>query len=88
MAEELLSIHDVARLSRLSEKTVRRAIARAELRAHKLCNRVRVRREDYEAWIEQARYQSKVPSGTVPVVPGRTARGSLAVLRGIEVEAN
>jgi excisionase family DNA binding protein len=45
-----LTVPEVALASGLSEKTVRRAIARGELRAMKLCNRMRITRDDMDAW--------------------------------------
>ncbi len=48
----LLSPEDVARRCGLSRKAVYRAIERGELRASRLCSRLRVRAEDVEAWIE------------------------------------
>jgi len=48
----LLSPEDVAHRCGLSRKAVYRAIERGELRASRLCSRLRVRAEDVEAWIE------------------------------------
>lgn len=42
LVAKLLTIADVAKLSGLSDKSVRRAIERGDLRALKLCNRVRI----------------------------------------------
>jgi len=49
---QLLSPEDVARQCGLSRKAVYRAIERGELRASRLCSRLRLRAEDVEAWIE------------------------------------
>jgi excisionase family DNA binding protein len=47
----LLSPEDVARVCGLSRRAVYRAIARGELRAARLCHRLRVRPEELERWI-------------------------------------
>jgi excisionase family DNA binding protein len=47
----LLSPEDVARQCSLSRRAVYRAIERGELRASRLCSRLRVRPEDVDAWI-------------------------------------
>ncbi len=46
----LLAIPEVARASGLSDTSIRRAIERGDLRAMKICNRIRIAREDMEAW--------------------------------------
>ena len=52
---QFLSPRQIADLTGLHVVVVRRAIDRGELRAHKLCSRLRIRREDFEAWVEQSR---------------------------------
>ena len=49
----LLTIPEVHEMCALSEKTIRRAIERGELRAMKLCNRMRIAPEDLVAWQHQ-----------------------------------
>lgn len=49
--ERLLSPEDVARACGLSRRAVYRAIARGELRAARLCNRLRVQPVELERWI-------------------------------------
>lgn len=49
--ERLLSPEDVARACGLSRRAVYRAIARGELRAARLCNRLRVQPAELERWI-------------------------------------
>jgi excisionase family DNA binding protein len=74
--ERLLSPEDVARVCGLSRRAVYRAIARGELRAARLCNRLRVQPGELERWIgertliaepparpERSRGSSKVPGG-------------------------
>lgn len=62
----LLSIPQVAELSGLSEKSVRRAIKRGELRAMKLCNRMRIAREDMEAWHDSSVVLRSAPQQVWP----------------------
>jgi excisionase family DNA binding protein len=86
VAEELLTVEEVARLAKLSAKTVWREIGRGNLRAHKLSGRWRIRTEDCQGWIDRAAYApGKVDSR--PHVPPSPSCGSLAALRRIESEA-
>jgi excisionase family DNA binding protein len=78
--ERLLSPEDVARACGLSRRAVYRAIARGELRAARLCHRLRVHPAELERWIaEETR-------GADPSTPRRSqrrateVRGSLRVL--------
>jgi excisionase family DNA binding protein len=50
--ERLLSPEEVARACGLSRRAVYRAIARGELPAARLCNRLRIRPAELEKWIE------------------------------------
>jgi excisionase family DNA binding protein len=50
--ERLLSPEEVARACGLSRRAVYRAIARGELLAARLCNRLRIRPAELEKWIE------------------------------------
>ena len=49
--ERLLSPEDVARVCGLSRRAVYRAIARGELRAARLCHRLRIHSAELERWI-------------------------------------
>jgi len=49
----LLSPQQVSELSGLHEEVVRRAIRAGELRASKLRGKLRVRLEDFDAWVDQ-----------------------------------
>jgi excisionase family DNA binding protein len=74
---ELLSPEQVAGICGLSRRAVYRAIARGELAAARLCNRLRIRPDDLDRWISQS-----IPSATeaLPRVFPHTApppRGSL-----------
>jgi len=51
MTRPLLSPEEVARYCGLSRRAVYRAIERGELRASRLCSRLRIRSEDLDAWI-------------------------------------
>jgi excisionase family DNA binding protein len=52
--DELLTVRDVALLCKLHEVTVRRHISQGRLKAVRLGTRVRVRKEDLDAYIEPA----------------------------------
>jgi excisionase family DNA binding protein len=52
MTQHLLAPDDVAHHCGLSRKAVYRAIERGELRAFRLCSRLRIRPEDVTAWLE------------------------------------
>lgn len=52
MTHHLLAPEDVAHQCGLSRKAVYRAIERGELRAFRLCSRLRIRPEDVSAWLE------------------------------------
>src|SRR5207247_1616698 len=52
-AEALLSPEQVARRCGLSRRAVYRAIERGELRASRLCSRIRIRAADVEAWVDE-----------------------------------
>jgi excisionase family DNA binding protein len=78
--KRLLSPEDVACACGLSRRAVYRAIARGELRAARLCHRLRVQPAELERWIaEETR-------GADPPTPRRSrhrtaeVRGSLRVL--------
>jgi excisionase family DNA binding protein len=53
--KRLLSPQQVADLTGLNVEVLRRAIRCGELRASKLCSRLRVHYDDYEAWLERNR---------------------------------
>jgi excisionase family DNA binding protein len=82
----MLTVDEVARLSKLSSKTVWREIGRGNLRAHKLSGRWRIRTEDCQAWIDRAAYAPEQVDARSDV-PATPSCGSLAALRRIESEA-
>ena len=51
--DALLSPEEVARRCGLSRRAVYRAIDRGELRASRLCSRIRIRAADVDAWVEE-----------------------------------
>ena len=82
----MLTVKEVAQRSRFSEKTVRKAMARGELRASKLCGQWRILVEDFDEWIEGGTHVPRsVP--LVPAAPVPPVQGSRAALRQIESEA-
>lgn len=78
--EQLLSPEDVARACGLSRRAVYRAIARGELRAARLCHRLRVHPMELERWIAE-----ETPSTAPPVL--RPARRSVPPARGGSLRA-
>jgi excisionase family DNA binding protein len=76
---EFKSPKEVAGLCGLSPRAIYRAISRGELRATRLCGRLRCRMADVEEWIERNRVKP-VPILKRPPSDGREAiaeRGSL-----------
>jgi excisionase family DNA binding protein len=79
-APRLLSPEDVARACGLSRRAVYRAIARGELRAARLCNRLRIDPAELERWIAVHTLAPPAPRPT-PARPARAAAfGSLRAM--------
>lgn len=79
--EALLSPEEVARACGLSRRAVYRAIARGELPAARLCNRLRVQPAELERWISERMVPAPgTPAriATRPVAPPE--RGSLRAM--------
>jgi excisionase family DNA binding protein len=57
----LLAPDDVAAICGLSRKAVYRAIERGELRASRLCSRLRITPEDVDRWIEASQVEAVAP---------------------------
>jgi excisionase family DNA binding protein len=74
--EQLLSPEDVARACGLSRRAIYRAIARGELRAVRLCHRLRVHPAELERWIAEETCSAEPP------VPIRSRGSTGAVRRG------
>lgn len=60
----LLTPEDVADVCALSRRAVYRAIERGELRASRLCSRIRIRPADVEAWVEKNEIAATTASPT------------------------
>lgn len=69
--ERLLSPEDVARACGLSRRAVYRAIARGELRAARLCHRLRVHPAELERWIAE---ETQAANPTAPMRSGGRTR--------------
>ena len=82
----LLSPEEVARACGLSRRAVYRAIARGELRAARLCNRLRVQPDELERWIGERTVAPEALASTRPRLSADAApSGSLrALLDGSE----
>jgi excisionase family DNA binding protein len=61
-ANDALTVADVARELRLSEKTVRRAIRSGDLVAHKVCAHWRIFRRDVQEWVAAGRNVTHLPA--------------------------
>jgi len=84
----LLSPEEVARACGLSRRAVYRAIARGELQAARLCNRLRVQPTELERWIGEQTVAPEASTPTRPRMSAETARpGSLRALLGGTEEA-
>ena len=71
----LLTPEDVAGVCALSRRAVYRAIERGELRASRLCSRIRIRPADVEAWVEKNEIAAMTASPTPRPAPLRSAEG-------------
>jgi len=82
-SDRLLSPEEVARACGLSRRAVYRAIARGELQAARLCNRLRVRPDELERWIGERTVapETAAPASSRPP-RGASSRGSLRALLG------
>jgi len=69
----LLSPTDVAAMCGLSRRAVYDAIKRGELRAFKLCSRLRISTADVDAWLAA----SLVPVTSLPAMPPRSTPRSI-----------
>lgn len=53
MARRLYTPNEVAEISGFHRQVIYRAIRRGELRAFRICKRIRIKEEDLEEWIER-----------------------------------
>jgi len=63
MTDEVLTIKEVAVLLKLASKTVYSMAQRGELPAFKVRGQWRIRRADFEAWMEQQSQRTRVAEG-------------------------
>jgi excisionase family DNA binding protein len=82
VSQRYVTPREVAGRLLISERAVRNAIGRGELRAVKVCRRVRILEEDFEAWVAAARIEPAVRPVSAPCMsaPGTGLRG---VVRGL-----
>lgn len=79
--QRLLSPEEIAHLCGLSRRAVYRAIARGELRAARLCHRLRVQPAELERWIGEQTLSPVSPLSRRTRRPTQNAqRGSLRVM--------
>jgi len=71
----MLTVREVADALGFKEDAIRRAIRRGELRAAKICGRLRIAPRDVEAWLEAAQVAAAPPAslGQRPAVAPATA---------------
>jgi excisionase family DNA binding protein len=62
----LLAPDEVAAICGLSRKAVYRAIERGELRASRLCSRLRITPEDLDDWIDASQVEPTAPPAPPP----------------------
>ena len=61
--DEFLTVAEIAALLKVNQMTVRSWIARGELPAHRLGRRVRIRRSDFDSFLERTRIEPTQPDG-------------------------
>jgi excisionase family DNA binding protein len=69
---------EAATLAGLSTRAIYRAIARGELRAVRLCSRLRIPRDEFDTWVARAAVRVERRAVEVRAVPA--ARGSFRTL--------
>lgn len=79
--QRLLAPDEVARLCGLSRKAVYRAIERGELRASRLCSRLRIRPDDVDEWIEANRLERSTLGPRVHRTPAAAQNGLRRLLQ-------
>jgi excisionase family DNA binding protein len=71
---------EAAGLTGLSTRAIYRAIERGELRATRLCSRLRIPRAAFDEWVERCVVCVPDPATTYPRVPPPPAAGSFRAL--------
>jgi excisionase family DNA binding protein len=66
----LLTVRDVADVTGLSDRAIYHAVARGELRALRVCSRIRIPQEWFDEWLERAVVEPE-PAFVMPPVPLR-----------------
>lgn len=81
----LLRPTEAAAEAGLSTRAIYRAIQRGELRAVRLCSRLRIPREDFDEWIARSEVCVEgTPTIGTRLVPAAATRGSFRRLLGDE----
>ncbi len=75
-----LRVSEAAALAGLSTRAIYRAIERGELRAARLCSRLRIPRAAFEEWIEHCAVQPAERPIAYPPVPSPAAGSFRALL--------
>jgi excisionase family DNA binding protein len=71
---------EAAELTGLSTTAIYRAIERGELRASRLCSRLRIPRNAFDEWVDRCVVRAPRPATTYPHVPPPPAAGSFRSL--------
>jgi excisionase family DNA binding protein len=66
----LLTVRDVADVTGLSDRAIYHAVARGELRALRVCSRIRIPQEWFDEWLERAVVEPE-PAFVMPAAPLR-----------------
>lgn len=78
---------EAADLAGLSTRAIYRAIQRGELRAVRLCSRLRIPRDDFDEWIARSAVRLETAPPPAAVRPLPTTHGSFRRLLGDEGRA-
>jgi excisionase family DNA binding protein len=73
---------EAAALAGLSTRAIYRAIQRGELRALRLCSRLRIARADFDEWLERSVVPAQRATTEIRRPPVAPVRGSLRQLLG------
>lgn len=81
-----LSPREAAALAGLSTRAIYRAIQRGDLRAVRLCSRLRIPRAAFDEWVGAAAVRPERRVVEVRVAPATPARGSFRHLLAVDRE--
>ena len=76
----LLRVSEAAELAGLSTRAIYRAIERGELRASRLCSRLRIPRAAFDEWIERSTVRPAEPPAAPAPPPPPMPAGSFRAL--------